>query len=1229
MVHIKRIELNHFKSFGGSTKIPILPGFTVVSGPNGSGKSNILDALLFCLGLASSKGMRADRLPDLVNHKHNSNGKVAETIVSVTFNLDNWHEFDEAEAEKDNQQPFDLAQGETKLKEWTVTRRLRVSKKGSYSSIFYSDGEVCTATEIHEQLEKLRIYPEGYNIVLQGDVTRIISMNSRERREIIDELAGVGAFDRKIEQARKTLEKVKDREEHCQIIERELISTRDRLAADRVKAQKYRQLKQQVQEKKQQEIVLFWLSLLQQKEELQTAITKGNEEITALTKELENLNQDIAQHNNELTQLNSRVKALGEDEQLSVASRLATQKAKYSGLQQRQTELQETIQQKELLLAKTKTNLQQYQRELEDLSDEKNRLDRETIPQLFQQYHQAKNLLKERKEIADTIAAASEAWVQEQAQLTREISTIQNKLNPQRTEQATITERLAQIESKIAEETGSLDTIETALVESNNKSQTLNNEVIVAQDNIQALAQQLTTAKSDRDLQRETQQRLLLEQRSKQRELDKLEATKQAQQEAQGTYASKLILNANLPGIHGLVVQLGQVEPQYHLALETAAGSRLGYIVVEDDGVGARGIELLKTQRAGRATFLPLNKIKAPRQDNIATMRFGRGYIDYAVNLVSCEARYRSIFAYVFGNTIVFDTLDNARSSLGKQRIVTLDGDILEISGAMSGGSKAARSSLRFGKVTTNESREADALRNRLTDIASILTSNDLQINQLSNTINKLGESLTEAKQFYREKQLRLEQLQKEIKQLKLQQEHLTKQLANHQQERVNINTRSQSLAANLPEREAQLQQLQEKLDRLEASHDRSEWQQIQTAIKAQEESLQVKENVLRQAEDRAKDINNQSQRFTEKITEAQQQISNLETERVTINNQQDTVNEQLQELSQKISESETQLQQLDRQLGETKTERDRAEKQLKQLQTQQQQKTWAREKLETTQQERNHNLAALETQIIAKESELSGSEPLPLIPSPIRREENRNELYRELFALKEGEALPVITHAILQEKLEQLQKQIRNGEKRLEAMEPVNMLALEEYEKTEARLQELSDKLSTIAAERTELLLRVEKFTTLRLRAFKEAYDAVDANFQKIFAELSEGDGHLQLEDPEDPFNGGLMLVAHPKGKPVQRLSSMSGGEKSLTALSFIFSLQKYRPSPFYAFDEVDMFLDGANVEKLSRMVKKQAQEAQFIVVSLRRPMIEASERTIGVTQARGAHTQVLGIKL
>jgi chromosome segregation protein len=221
------------------------------------------------------------------------------------------------------------------------------------------------------------------------------------------------------------------------------------------------------------------------------------------------------------------------------------------------------------------------------------------------------------------------------------------------------------------------------------------------------------------------------------------------------------------------------------------------------------------------------------------------------------------------------------------------------------------------------------------------------------------------------------------------------------------------------------------------------------------------------------------------------------------------------------------------------------------------------------------------------------------------------------------------ITFGSFAAQLEQLQKDIRNAQKRLQAMEPVNMLALEEYDRTQTRLSELSEKLATLEAERTELLLRVENFTTLRFRAFKEAFDAINQNFQTIFAELSDGDGFLQLDDPEDPFNGGLNMVAHPKGKPVQRLASMSGGEKSLTALSFIFALQRYRPSPFYAFDEVDMFLDGANVERLARMIKQQATLAQFIVVSLRRPMIESSERTIGVTQARGAYTQVLGLKL
>ena len=197
----------------------------------------------------------------------------------------------------------------------------------------------------------------------------------------------------------------------------------------------------------------------------------------------------------------------------------------------------------------------------------------------------------------------------------------------------------------------------------------------------------------------------------------------------------------------------------------------------------------------------------------------------------------------------------------------------------------------------------------------------------------------------------------------------------------------------------------------------------------------------------------------------------------------------------------------------------------------------------------------------------------------------------------------------------------------KLESLEPVNMLALEELEELEDRLNGLVERLTVLSNERSELLLRIETVSTMRQEAFMEAFSEVDKHFREIFALLSDGDGFLQLENSKMPLEGGLTLVAHPKGKNVRRLASMSGGEKSLTALSFLFALQKYKPSPFYALDEVDSFLDGINVERLSKLINSQSSNAQFIVVSHRRPMINASMRTIGVAQARGAHTQVIGL--
>ena len=662
------------------------------------------------------------------------------------------------------------------------------------------------------------------------------------------------------------------------------------------------------------------------------------------------------------------------------------------------------------------------------------------------------------------------------------------------------------------------------------------------------------------------------------------------------------------------MAQLGQVETRYQLALETAAGGRLGFLVVEDDGVAAAGIQLLKQNKAGRLTFLPLNKIKSPRIQEAVALKYARGFIDLALNLIDYQPRYQKIFAHVFGSTVVFETLNDARPYLGKHRIVTLEGEILESSGAMTGGSKSSRSTLHFGTAAFGESEEIKSLRRRLAEIEYILLNIERSLSSKSQLVNQLKQQLTETRQEKREQQLRLEQLQREIKRLTTEKDQLTTQLAQNRQELETSKNRLQVLAIEIPKIETELNKYQEALAALEESSNNSEWKEIQSLIKTQEAELEEREKNLRLAEEECKDLENKYQRLEEKITESKQKIAEYKQQKEEVSQRRLELGEQLLEIAKQIEETEGLLQELSEKLGEAKKERDRAEETLKKLQNKQQKKTWQLQKLEETQQERQQQLETLKQQLEAQETELP--DPLPEIPQLVASPNETGET-------------GAITFDNFTEQLEQLQKEIRNSQKRLEAMEPVNMLALEEHEKTQNRLQELTDKLSTLEAERTELLLRVENFTTLRFRAFKEAYDAVNENFQGIFATLSEGDGHLQLDDAEDPFNGGLNLVAHPKGKPVQRLSSMSGGEKSLTALSFIFALQRYRPSPFYAFDEVDMFLDGANVERLSKMIKMQAQQAQFIVVSLRRPMIAASERTIGVTQARGAHTQVLGIKL
>jgi chromosome segregation protein len=1226
-VYIKQLELTNFKSFGSTTAIPLLPGFTVVSGPNGSGKSNLLDALLFALGLAGSKGMRAERLPDLVNHSQSRrSGSVVETRVTVVFDLegtsiapvddepklksDTFDDQPDAEeppadappdpeleaaaiAEPESPELESPTEAGDNANELRVTRKLRVTKQGTYTSTYYINDIPCTLNELHEQLNRLRIYPEGYNVVLQGDVTGIISMNPRQRREIIDELAGVADFDRKINQARDKLDTVKEREDRFRIVEAELIEQRDRLSRDRIQAEKYQKLRTEFQTKEKWEGLLVWRDGQKQLQKLEQQVQASEQTQVGLRQQLDAGTQSIQSANRELERLNAQVKALGEEELLKLQSSQAGQEAELRQLERQQQELQTQQAQLVTQLNQTQTEMTTWLGELDELAQTQQTLEAETLLQRQQQRDQAQTELANRRSRATSLASAADDWVQEQTKLRQQIEELLKTLDPQRSEQARLLERCSQLEKQAQDQTTEVNQLRQELTDKQALFAQTETEVTDQTARIQGLAEATAGADQDYKILVETQARLVREQQEKQRQLDKLETQQQIQQEVQGTGALKILEKAKLKGLCGIVAQLGRVEPEYQTALEIAAGARMGNIVVEDDQGGANGIEILKRERGGRATFLPLNKIQASR--NIGPLKGVPGAIDYALNLIEFDQRFLNIFAYVLGNTVVFANLQEARRYLGQYRMVTLDGELLEQTGAMTGGSRPQQQSLHFGTAEAAESHEVIELRERLAEIDHLLQKLNQRLEKGQTLFQHQGQALTEARQQQREAELRLGQIQTELQSLQAREAKLAAQLQETNQELNQAQNRLQTLEANLPQQEAQLAEWRLALANLEESQSHSEWQQLQQLIQAQEAELNLRDQELRAAQEQLLGLENQRQRLQEKIQQAQTSLQTLRQQQQA-NSQQQQANSQSQtQFQASIAELKTQLAAIEQKLGAEKQARDQQEAQVRQLQTAQQQLEWQLQKQQETQVELRQQIGELQAQL--HEQSKDWQEPLPEIPEDLTLEQLRNEL--------------------------------RSLQKRMQAMEPVNMLAIEEYDRTQARLNELTEKLETLEQERTELLLRIENFTTLRHQAFREAFDAVNANFQTIFAELSDGDGFLQLENAEDPFQGGLNLVAHPKGKPVQRLASMSGGEKSLTALSFIFALQRYRPSPFYSFDEVDMFLDGANVEKLSKMIQKQALGAQFIVVSLRRPMIEAAQRTIGVTQARGTHTQVIGLQL
>ncbi|MFC7226183.1 chromosome segregation protein SMC [Salinirubellus salinus] len=1183
-MHIKELVLDDFKSFGRKTRIPFYDDFTTISGPNGSGKSNIIDAVLFALGLARTSGIRAEKLTDLIynpGHDDDESGFSGEREAEVEVVLDN------ADRTLERSQVVSAA-GTDKVgdvDEISIKRRVKQTDEDTYYSYYYVNGRSVNLSDIRDLLSQAGVTPEGYNVVMQGDVTEIITKTPLRRREIIDEIAGVAAFDAKKEDAFEELETVQERIDEADLRIEEKQTRLEQLEDERETALQYQELRDT---KAEYEGYLKAAELEDKRADLAEAregIEEHEAELEDLQRELDERQGKVTRLEEDLEDLNAEIERKGEDEQLAIKREIEEVKGeigrfedKIEAAEERISEAeskrrqafvqvdrkQETVEEKEAEIrdakvrkADLKADLQTKQSELDDVEAEIESVDTE--------YEEVRDALEARREELADLKDERNDLQREQDRLLDEA---RRRTNDRREKEEAIEAAKADIpdiEAEIAD---------------------LEAELEKVRKNRETITEVVEDLKAEK---RELQERLDElddEISAKQQEYAELEA--RAGEDGDQSYGRAVtsVLNAGLEGVHGTVGQLGGVDAQYATACETAAGGRLAHVVVDDDGVGQRGIEYLKSRNAGRATFLPITKMHSR---SLPSLPSHEGVVDFAYELVDFDPQYADVFSYVLGDTVVVEDMQTARDLMGNVRLVTLDGDLVEKSGAMTGGSSSG-SRYSFSKSGKGRLERVAERIHQLEDEKSDVRED---LRDVEGRLDDARDRQTDAADKVREVESAIER----------------KEAAKGEREE-----RIASLEADLEEIEAEREEVSARMEELEA-----EIAEKKDAIEACEEAIDDRKRELQESDipeltERAEELRAEMGDIEDRMDDLDARLNELVLEKEYAEDAIDDLHDDIEAAQNKKADAEASIDTFESEIAERETTLEEKRAEVADLEDELADLKGDREDLKADLREAREARDDWASKVRTVEEELE-----ELRETAERLEWEVDELASQVDEY-DAEDIP---------DLQYVKGQITKLENRMADLEPVNMLAIDEYDRVAEELDDIQEKKDTLTEEAQQIRDRIEQFEQRKKATFMEAYEAIDEKFQDIFARLSNGEGELHLEDEEDPFEGGLTMKAQPADKPVQRLAAMSGGEKSLTALAFIFAIQRYNPAPFYALDEVDAFLDAANAEMVGEMVDELADDAQFVVVSHRSALLERSERAIGVTMQGDNVSAVTGIDL
>lgn len=1180
-MYLKRLELQGFKSFADKTILELMPGITTVIGPNGSGKSNISDAIRWVLGEQSMKSLRGTKSMDIIFAGTQNRKSLGFAEASLVF--DN----------SDGALPIEYT-------EVTVTRKIYRSGETGY----FINKVPCRLKDVLELFMDTGIGKDGYSIIGQGKIDEILSNKSEDRRHIFEEAAGIVKYRTRKQESEKKLEHTKLNLLRINDILTEIEGNLEPLQIQADKAKKYLNLREEL---KSIEIGLFVYNIEKYKQELEKVVqdidimqTQCNDEegrlerikilkeelkssIDEITETIENMSNIGFESQKQIEQLNSDINvaktriANNNENNDRYLKEIDEQNAKIQ-------ELKEEIEQKEAKKDNLKQNKEKFEKELNEKQEELDKLTEKLSSKELEiegYKHTVEENTDKKYELQSEINAQNinyQNFEKRQVQIKQEMQSTISELDSTRLNKEDIAKQFNEIENKKNKAQNSLNEVAKQREEANQKIKSF-------ESNINILSSEMRI--------KESRLKFLIE----------------TEKEKEGYIKSvKSLLKdcENIKelgkGMNGVLANIIEVPDELQTAIEMCLGASLQNIVTETETDAKRLVEHLRKNNLGRASFLPISSVKGRKLDKIKGNE--SGVVGIASDLVKYNKKYEQIILNLLGRTVIVDNMDTA-IRVAKQndytfRIVTTEGDLINPSGAITGGSVAKKTVNILGR-----SKEIEKL--------------EKEVNELKVKIKKLEDE----KQEYEESIEGILELSANLEK-ELQEIDIT--YATEKQKVISINE-------NIEKLEKRLNRLKEEQANLE--------KQKEEAVSTKGD-LQVEINkIVEQNGELSKiinefaELNKDDQKYIDDlnfdITNLKISVSSFDESEASIQEIQERINQELENAHTSIENKNAQIEQIKKDNEELEKSIQDTLQKIEEVRESVNSSSSKIEELKKERAQKSEKLSKQEDEITVKFKvieDLKG-QLVKLDVKKTKIDEDINDVINKMW--EEYELTP--NNAEQYQKPENValtQKRVNNLRTEIRELGSVNINAIEEYKNLKDRYDFMSEQRLDLENTMSKLRKVISDMTQIMKEQFKEKFKVINKNFGEVFAELfGGGKAELTLEDEENILECGIEITVQPPGKKLQNMMLLSGGEKAFTAIALLFAILKINPAPFCVLDEIEAALDDVNVFRYADYLKKFTEHTQFLVITHRKGTMEAADSVYGVTMEESGISKLLSMKL